>query len=58
MSIHRLNILVRGDNDLILLDHEYASLNLIGSDIVNYLIESQFDYTKYNFNNKYLFNLT
>lgn len=45
-DVHRLNMLF-GDNKekLFLLDHEYASLNLIGIDIVNYLIESNFDYT-------------
>jgi hypothetical protein len=48
-DIHRLNIL-QNDN-LILLDHEYACLNLIGNDIVNYLIETCWDYTldKYPF---------
>jgi thiamine kinase-like enzyme len=48
-DIHRLNILVKKNDDLILLDHEYASLNLIGNDIVNYMIESNFDYDVYNF---------
>ena len=48
-DIHRLNILVKKNDDLILLDHEYASLNLIGNDIVNYMIESNFDYDIYNF---------
>jgi thiamine kinase-like enzyme len=55
-DIHRLNILVRKNDDLILLDHEYASLNLIGSDIVNYMIESNFDYEKYSFGKDLDFN--
>ena len=45
-DVHRLNILVTQDEDkILLLDHEYSALNLIGIDIVNYLIESNFDYT-------------
>jgi thiamine kinase-like enzyme len=45
-DVHRLNIMKGIDNgDLKILDHEYAALNLIGIDIVNYMIESTFDYT-------------
>ena len=44
-DVHRLNILQKTNDELMILDHEYAALNLIGSDIVNYLIESSFDYT-------------
>jgi hypothetical protein len=45
-DIHRLNILLKSDGDgLILLDHEYACLNLVGNDIVNYMIETCWDYT-------------
>jgi thiamine kinase-like enzyme len=54
-DIHRLNILVKKNDDLILLDHEYASLNLIGNDIMNYLIESNFDYDKYAFRTDFEF---
>ncbi len=45
-DVHRLNILYDENKQMILLDHEYASLNLVGIDIVNYLIETNFDYTK------------
>jgi len=57
-DVHRLNILKNiNDGELMILDHEYAGLNLIGVDIVNYLIESNFDYTKkeypfFSFNNQ------
>jgi thiamine kinase-like enzyme len=44
-DVHRLNILQKTNGELMILDHEYAALNLIGNDIVNYLIESSFDYT-------------
>lgn len=45
-DVHRLNILLAHDKQkAYLLDHEYAAINLIGVDIVNYLIESNFDYT-------------
>lgn len=44
-DVHRLNILQKFDKDLMILDHEYAALNLIGIDIVNFMIESSFDYT-------------
>lgn len=44
-DVHRLNILQKYNDELMILDHEYASLNLIGNDIVNYMIESSFDYT-------------
>lgn len=46
-DVHRLNLLLTNDKEkIIVLDHEYACLNLIGIDIVNYLIETNFDYTK------------
>jgi len=57
-DVHRLNIMKNISNgELMILDHEYAGLNLIGVDIVNYLIESNFDYTKkeypfYTFNDE------
>lgn len=45
-DVHRLNLIVRKtDNKLFVLDHEYASLNLIGNDIANYMNESGFNYT-------------
>lgn len=45
-DVHRLNLLLTNNKEkIIVLDHEYASLNLIGIDIVNYLIETNFDYT-------------
>jgi len=45
-DVHRLNIMRSNiDKEMMILDHEYAGLNLIGSDIVNYLIEMNFDYT-------------
>jgi thiamine kinase-like enzyme len=43
-DIHRLNILLQNDR-IVLLDHEYACLNLIGNDIVNYMVETCWDYT-------------
>jgi len=49
-DVHRLNIMRNNtDGELKILDHEYAGLNLIGIDIVNYLIESNFDYTSKTF---------
>jgi thiamine kinase-like enzyme len=51
-DVHRLNILLTDSKEkLLLLDHEYAALNLLGIDIVNYLIETSYDYTikKYPF---------
>jgi thiamine kinase-like enzyme len=44
-DVHRLNLLFTDEKNIIILDHEYSCLNLIGIDIVNYLIESNFDYT-------------
>jgi thiamine kinase-like enzyme len=43
-DVHRLNFLTLQDDRLMLIDHEYAALNLIGIDIVNYLIETGFNY--------------
>ena len=43
-DVHRLNILAFDKNKLMLIDHEYAAMNLIGIDIINYMIESNFDY--------------
>jgi len=43
-DVNRLNILETQDK-IMLIDHEYSALNLIGSDIVNYCIENCFDYT-------------
>jgi len=48
-DVHRLNIMQNKEKELKILDHEYAGLNLIGIDIVNYLIETNFDYTKKSF---------
>jgi thiamine kinase-like enzyme len=49
-DVHRLNMLLTNDKEkLFILDHEYSALNLIGIDIVNYMIESNFDYTKKSF---------
>jgi thiamine kinase-like enzyme len=49
-DVHRLNILLSNDKEkLFILDHEYSALNLIGIDIVNYMIESNFDYTMKSF---------
>ena len=46
-DVHRLNLLLTEDTEkVIILDHEYACLNLAGVDIVNYMIETKFDYTK------------
>lgn len=46
-DVHRLNLLLTEDTDkVIILDHEYACINLAGIDIVNYMIETKFDYTK------------
>jgi thiamine kinase-like enzyme len=45
-DVHRLNLLLSNNKEkIIILDHEYAALNLIGIDIVNYMIETNFDYT-------------
>ena len=48
-DIFRLNFLINKEQfDLI--DHEYGGLNLIGYDIVNYLIENSYDYSpKYTY---------
>ena len=48
-DIFRLNFLINKEQfDLI--DHEYGGLNLIGYDIVNYLIETSYDYSpKYTY---------
>jgi thiamine kinase-like enzyme len=44
-DVHRLNLLVSEDQEkLFILDHEYSALNLVGVDIVNYLIETSFSY--------------
>ena len=43
-DVHRLNFLAFDKNKLMLIDHEYAALNLIGIDIVNYMMESNFNY--------------
>ncbi len=49
-DVHRLNLLLTNDKkQLFILDHEYAALNQIGNDIVNYMIESNFDYTLKNY---------
>jgi thiamine kinase-like enzyme len=48
-DVHRLNLLQRKTGDIIVLDHEYACLNLIGYDITNYLVESCWDYTTQEF---------
>jgi len=46
-DVHRLNLLLTEDTEkVIILDHEYACLNLAGVDIINYMIETKFDYTK------------
>ena len=39
------NLLLKGD-EIFIIDHEYGSLNLPGFDIINYLVESNFDYSK------------
>ena len=43
-DVHRLNILAFDKSKLMLIDHEYAALNLIGIDMVNYMIEANFNY--------------
>jgi thiamine kinase-like enzyme len=44
-DVHRLNLLVSEDQEkLFILDHEYSALNLVGVDIVNYLLETSFSY--------------
>lgn len=49
-DVHSLNLLlVENSEKLYVIDHEYACLNLVGIDIINYLIEMQFDYTKKSF---------
>jgi len=49
-DVHRLNLLLTEDTEkIIILDHEYSCLNLAGVDIVNFMIESNFDYTKKTF---------
>jgi thiamine kinase-like enzyme len=49
-DVHRLNLLLTNDKEkMFILDHEYSALNLIGIDIVNYMIESNFDYTMKNY---------
>jgi len=45
-DVHRLNFLAMDNDRLMLIDHEYAALNLVGIDIVNYLLETGFDYKK------------
>lgn len=40
----RLNLLLK-DDKILIIDHEYGGLNLIGFDIVNYVIESTFEYS-------------
>jgi len=45
-DVHKLNLLcIEGRDKIYILDHEYAGLNLIGIDIVNFLIETNYDYT-------------
>ena len=45
-DVHRLNLIVRKeDKKIFILDHEYASLNLIGNDLANYMNESNFNYS-------------
>jgi len=41
----RENLLLK-DDKIFIIDHEYGSLNLPGFDIVNYLVESNFDYSR------------
>ena len=41
----RENLLLKGE-EIYIIDHEYGSLNLPGFDIINYLVESNFDYSK------------
>ena len=41
----RENLLLKED-EILIIDHEYGSLNLPGFDIVNYLVESNFDYSR------------
>jgi thiamine kinase-like enzyme len=44
-DVHKLNLLAsQGRDKIYILDHEYAALNLIGVDIVNFLIETNYDY--------------
>jgi len=43
-DVHRLNFLSLDNDKIMLIDHEYAALNLVGIDIVNYLIETNFNY--------------
>jgi len=45
-DVHKLNLLAcEGKDKIYILDHEYASLNLVGADIVNFLIETNYDYS-------------
>jgi len=45
-DLHRLNILLNKETQkLIIIDHEFACMNLPGFDIVNYMIGTKFDYT-------------
>jgi thiamine kinase-like enzyme len=45
-DIHKLNILTCEERDkIIILDHEFATLNLIGADFINFLIEMNYDYS-------------
>ena len=48
-DVHRLNFLAIDKSKLMLIDHEYAALNLIGIDILNYMIESNFNYKENSF---------
>lgn len=40
----RLNLLLK-DEKILIIDHEYGGLNLPGFDIVNYVVETNFDYS-------------
>jgi len=45
-DLHKLNILTCEERGkIIILDHEFATLNLIGADFVNFLIEMNYDYS-------------
>ncbi len=49
-DVHSLNLLLTESTDkIIILDHEYACLNLVGNDIVNYMLETKLNYTKKTF---------
>lgn len=44
-DVHRLNFIhKKGETKLYCLDHEYANLNIPGTDIANYMNESNFNY--------------